>query len=39
LTKRYRLEAKSADVVEVHRYDDIQLVAPPAGFVFLSATA
>ena len=39
LTKRYRVEAKSADVVEVHRYDDIQLVAPQAGFVFLNATA
>jgi hypothetical protein len=39
LTKRYRLESKSADVIEVHRYDDIQLVAPAAGFVFLNATA
>jgi hypothetical protein len=39
LTKRYRVEAKSADVVEVHRYDDVQLIAPQAGFVFLSATA
>ena len=39
LTKRYRVEAKSADVVEVHRYDDVQLIASQAGFVFLSATA
>lgn len=39
LTKRYRLESKSADVIEVHRYDDIQLVAPAAGFVFLNATS
>jgi len=26
-----------ADVIEVHRYDDIQIVAPQAGFVFLNA--
>jgi hypothetical protein len=39
LTKRYRVEAKSADVIEVHRYDDIQIVAPQAGFVFLGATS
>ncbi len=39
LAKRYRLESKSSDVIEVHRYDDIQLVAPTAGFVFLNATA
>jgi hypothetical protein len=39
LTKRYRVEAKTADVVEVHRYDDIQLVAPQAGYLFLSATS
>ena len=38
LTKRYRVEAKSADVIEVHRYDDIEAVAPQAGLVFLSAT-
>ncbi|HMD96491.1 MAG TPA: major capsid protein [Terriglobia bacterium] len=38
LTKRYRVEAKSADVVEVHRYDDIEAVAPQAGLVFLCAT-
>jgi hypothetical protein len=38
LTKRYRVEAKSADVVEVHRYDDIEAVAPQAGLVFLNAT-
>ncbi|MGH9406344.1 MAG: hypothetical protein ACRD3D_10985 [Terriglobia bacterium] len=39
LTKRYRIEPKTADVVEVHRYDDIQLVAPQAAFTFLGATA
>jgi hypothetical protein len=39
LTKRYRVESKTADVIEVHRYDDIQLVAPQAGFCFLNATA
>lgn len=39
LTKRYRVEPKTCDVIEVHRYDDIQLVAPQAGFAFLSATA
>ncbi len=37
LTKRYRVESKQADVIEVHRYDDIQIVAPTAGFAFLSA--
>lgn len=39
LTKRYRVEPKTCDVIEVHRYDDIQLVAPQAGFAFLSAAA
>ena len=39
LVKRYREERKTADIIEVHRYDDIQAVAAPAGFVFLSATA
>ncbi len=39
LTKRYRVEAKSSDIVEVHRYDDVQLVASQAGYVFLNATA
>lgn len=39
LTKRYRVEPKTCDVIEVHRYDDIQLVAPQAGFAFLSAVA
>ncbi|MGH9377166.1 MAG: hypothetical protein ACRD1I_00070 [Terriglobia bacterium] len=39
LTKRYRVEPKTVDVIEVHRYDDIQLVAPQAGFAFLSAVA
>ncbi len=39
LTKRYRIEAKSSDVIEVHRYEDIQLVASQAGLVFLNATA
>jgi hypothetical protein len=37
LTKRYRVEHRMADVIEVHRYDDIEIVAPQAGFVFLSA--
>ena len=27
-----------ADVIDVHRYDDVQIVAPQAGFVFLNAT-
>ncbi len=39
LTKRYREEKKTADVVEVHRYDDIQLVATLAGYYFVNATA
>jgi len=39
LTKRYRVESRTADVIEVHRYDDIQVVAPGAGLAFLSATA
>ena len=39
MTKRYRVESKAADVIEVHRYDDIQVVAPQAGFAFLNASA
>ncbi|MGH9376908.1 MAG: hypothetical protein ACRD22_13760 [Terriglobia bacterium] len=39
LTKRYRVESKTCDVVEVHRYDDIQIVAPQAALTFLAATA
>ncbi|HEX5481947.1 MAG TPA: hypothetical protein VFZ08_04905 [Terriglobia bacterium] len=39
LTKRYRVESKASDVIEVHRYDDVQLVAPQAGFMFLNAVA
>jgi hypothetical protein len=39
LTKRYRVEPKTAEVIEVHRYDDIQVVTPTAGFAFLSASA
>ncbi len=39
LTKRYRVEAKTADVIEVHRYDDIQIVTAFAGYTFLSAVA
>ncbi len=39
LTKRYRVEPKACDVIEVHRYDDIQVVAPQAAFAFLAATA
>jgi hypothetical protein len=30
LTKRYRVEAKQADVIEVHRYDDVELTVPQA---------
>jgi hypothetical protein len=37
LTKRYRVESKTADVIEVHRYDDIEVVAASAGYAFLSA--
>ncbi len=37
LTKRYRVEAKTADVIEVHRYDDIEIVAPAAAIAFLNA--
>jgi hypothetical protein len=39
LTKRYRVEAKTADVIEVHRYDSIQIVAPNAAYTFLNAVA
>ncbi len=39
LTKRYRVENRTADVIEVHRYDDIQVVASAAGLAFLSAVA
>ncbi|HEV2424312.1 MAG TPA: hypothetical protein VGZ29_05740 [Terriglobia bacterium] len=39
LTKRYRVEDRMSDAIEVHRYDDIQIVAPNAGYVFLNATA
>ncbi len=39
LTKRYRVEAKTADVIEVHRYDSIQIVAPTAAYAFLNAVA
>jgi hypothetical protein len=39
LTKRYRVEAKTADVIEVHRYDDIELVAPLAAGLWGAAVA
>jgi hypothetical protein len=39
LTKRYRVESKASDVIEVHRYDDIQIVAAQSGFMFLNAVA
>jgi hypothetical protein len=37
LTKRYRAEPEMADVVEVHRYDDIEMVTPLAGGVWQNA--
>lgn len=39
LTKRYRVESKMADVIEIHRYDDIEVVSPGAGYVWLNAVA
>jgi hypothetical protein len=39
LVKRYREEKKSTDVIEVHRYHDIQNIVPGASYVFLSAVA
>lgn len=39
LTKRYRVEAKTVDVIEVHRYDDLQIVAPSAGYTVVNAVA
>lgn len=39
LVKRYREEAKTSDVVEVHRYDDIEMVASAAGYGWISAVA
>jgi len=39
LTKRYRVENRTADVIEVHRYDDVQITAPQAGLAFINAVA
>jgi hypothetical protein len=39
LTKRYRDEKRTADVIEVHRYDDLEIVTAYAGYTFLAATA
>ena len=39
LVKRYREEKKSCDVIEVHRYHDIQNLVAGAGYVFLNAVA
>lgn len=39
LTKRYRQEWITSDIIEVHRYDDLQLVVPAAGFLWKSAVA
>jgi hypothetical protein len=39
LTKRYRVESKTADVIEVHRYDAVELAVPDAGYAFLNAVA
>jgi hypothetical protein len=36
LTKRYRDEKRTSDVIEVHRYDDIELTAPLAGGIWQS---
>lgn len=37
LTKRYRSEPEMSDVVEVHRYDDVEVVAPLAGGLWQNA--
>lgn len=39
LVKRYRKEEKSSDIIEVHRYHDIQNLVAGAAYVFLSAVA
>jgi hypothetical protein len=39
LTKRYRVEQKTLDVIEVHRYDDLQSVVPASGVYFTNAVA
>ena len=39
LTKRYRDEKRTSDVIEVHRYDDIELTAPLAGGIWQSVVA
>ena len=37
LVKRYREEKKSTDVVEVHRYHDIQNLVAGSAYVWLNA--
>jgi hypothetical protein len=39
LVKRYRDESRTADVVETQLYYDLELVAPQAAYLFLSAVA
>ncbi len=39
LTKRYRREEITADVIEIHRYDDLQLAVPSAAFLWKTAVA
>lgn len=39
LTKRYRQENRTADIIEVQTYYDIQVVAASAGFYWINASA
>jgi hypothetical protein len=39
MTKRYRVEEKCMDAIEVHRYDDIQIADPNAGYLIQTAIA
>jgi hypothetical protein len=39
LTKRYRVEWRTADVIEVQTYYDPQLIAPLAGYLWINAVA
>jgi hypothetical protein len=39
LVKRYRLEAKSGDIIEVHRYHDVVITVPGAAYGWINSVA
>jgi hypothetical protein len=39
LVKRYRIEQRTADVVECQLYYDLKITVPPAAYLFLNAVA